>query len=104
MRFLFAAFLAIGALQDPVPTGTAAIEGVVTRAGTSQPIEKAHVVIWGDKGPDFEARTDGNGHFVVSNMPAGIFNIQVQAEGYLDNPSSPKMLVRLGFGDPQPLS
>jgi hypothetical protein len=60
------------------------------------------VAIWGDRGPDFQATTNGNGHFVVSNMPAGIFNIQVLAEGYLPNPL-PKMVVRIGLNDRQRL-
>ena len=102
MRLLLAAFLALIAVQDPAPTGTAAIEGVVTRAGTSQPIPNARVAIWGDRGPDFQATTDGNGHFVVSNMPAGSFNIEVRAEGYLPNPSS-NMMVRIGLSDRQRL-
>jgi len=102
MGFLFAVIFALAGLQDPVPTGTAAIEGVVTRAGTSQPIEKAHVTIWGDKGSSFEATTDGNGHFVVSNMPAGTFNVQVQAEGYSDNPPA-NMVVLVGLSDRQRL-
>lgn len=102
MVLLLAAFLALIGVQDPAPTGTASIEGVVTRAGTSQPIQNARVAIWGDRGPDFQATTDGNGHFVVSNMPAGIFNIEVLAAGYLPHPSM-NIVVRLGLSDRQRL-
>jgi hypothetical protein len=103
MRFLLVALLWLSGLQDPVPAGTAAVEGVVTRAGSSQPIENAHIVLFGDRGPRFEARTDGNGHFIVSNMPAGIFNIQVQADGYRGYPPSDLMVVRIGLSAGQRL-
>jgi hypothetical protein len=102
MSLLLAACLALIGTRAPAPTGTASIEGIVTRAGTSQPIENARVTVWADRGPDFRATTDANGNFVVSNMPAGIFNIEVQAEGYLPNPSS-NMIVRLGLSDRQRL-
>jgi hypothetical protein len=102
MRLLLAALLALIGAQDPAPGGTASIEGRVTRAGTSQPIVNARVAVWGDRGPDFQTTTDGNGHFVVSNMPAGIFNIEVRAEGYLPNPL-PNMVVRISLSDRQRL-
>jgi hypothetical protein len=102
MSLVLAAFLALIGVQNPASAGTASIEGMVTRAGTSQPIENARVAVWGDRGPDFRATTDANGHFVVSNMPAGIFNIEVQAEGYLPNPSS-NMRIRIGLSDRQRL-
>jgi hypothetical protein len=102
MVLLLAALLVLIGLQAPAPTGTASLEGLVTRAGTSQPIQNARVAIWGDRGPDFQATTDGNGRFVVSNMPAGIFNIQVLAEGYLPNPL-PNLVVRIGLNDRQRL-
>jgi hypothetical protein len=102
MRLLLAALLTLIGVQELAPTGTASLEGRVTRAGTSQPIVNARVAVWGDRGPDFQATTDGNGHFVVSNMPVGIFNIKVQAEGYLPNPL-PNMVVRIGLSDRQRL-
>src|SRR5262245_28734502 len=64
MSLALAAFLALLGVQEPAATGTGSIEGTVTRAGTSQPIENAVVAVWGDRGPDFRATTDANGHFV----------------------------------------
>jgi hypothetical protein len=102
MNLLLAAFIALIGVQEPAPIGTSSVEGLVTRAGTSQPIPNARVAIWGDRGPDFKATTDPNGRFVVPNMPAGIFNIAVQADGYLPNPLPP-MITRIGLNDRQRL-
>jgi hypothetical protein len=103
MAFLLTLLLALGGLQAPAATGTAAIEGVVTRAGTSQPIEKVRVVVVSDQGWYSEAMTDGNGRYVVSNLPAGIFYLSVEAEGYFDNYSKSSTRVRLGLSDRQRL-
>jgi len=87
MTLLLAVLLALIGVQDTTPAGTASVEGVVTKAGTPQPVANASVVIWCCPfSPDFEAATDGNGHFVVSNLPAGSFHIEVKAEGYLPYP------------------
>src|SRR5436190_16753564 len=87
MSLLLAAVLALIGVQGTPPAGTASVEGVVTKAGTSQPVANASVVIWWSPfSPNFEATTDGNGHFIVSNMPAGNFHIEVKAEGYLPYP------------------
>src|SRR5688572_28823813 len=98
MEILIAILVALSGLQQQAPIGTATIEGVVTRAGTSQPIGNARVAVISDRGKHFEASTDGNGHFVLSNLPADIFNFQVQAEGYVDDPA-PRIVVRLGLRD-----
>jgi Carboxypeptidase regulatory-like domain len=89
MIVLIVALLVMASPQE-TQNGPAAIEGVVTRAGSLQPVWNARVAIWGDSGPDFETKTDANGRYVFSNLPPGIFNIEVEAEGYLTvpNPSS----------------
>jgi len=96
---VIAVFLALLSLQAP-QTATSVIEGTVTRAYSTQPVEGARVGIWGDHGPDFEARTDANGHYVVGYLPAGVYNIEVQAAGYVSVPNpSTDQKVRLTVGD-----
>ena len=102
MHLLLAAFFALISVQEAPPAGTASVEGVVTKAGTSQPIANASVVIWSLRGPGFRATTDGNGHFVISNVPAGTFGIDVQAEGYLPN-QLPNNLTLIALSDRQQL-
>jgi hypothetical protein len=91
MHLLLAALLVFIGVQDTPPVGTGSVEGVVTRAGTSQPVANASVVVFKQGRPsslDFgvTTETDGNGHFVVSNMPAGNFRLDVKADGYLPYP------------------
>src|SRR5262245_47515603 len=82
---LIAALFILAGFQDP-QVGQGAIEGIVVRAGSAQPIEGARVAIWGDRGPDFETRTDVNGRYAFSGLPAGPFNMEVQADGYVSSP------------------
>src|SRR5262245_30285462 len=82
---LIAALLILAGFQDP-QVGTGSLEGIVTRAGSAQPIEGARVAIWGDRGPDFETRTDANGRYAFGGLPTGPFNMEVQADGYLSSP------------------
>ena len=86
MRLLIAVLLTLG-LQNPQ---AGVLEGVVTRASSAQPVEGARVALFGDGGPDFETRTDANGHYVFPELPPGAYNIEVQADGFipLPNPSS----------------
>jgi len=99
MHLLLVALLALIGVQDTQPAGTASVEGVVTRAGSSQPVANASVVISSLSRRDFGATTDGNGHFVVSNMHAGTFRIDVKAEGYLPNPLPNRVsIIRLSDG------
>jgi len=98
---LIAALLVLAGFQDP-QVGTGAIEGSVTRAGSAQPIQGARVAIWGDKGPDFETRTDANGHYALSGIPTGPFNMEVKADGYLSSPDpSTGKTVRITISDGQ---
>ena len=103
MTLAIAALMAIIGFQAP-KTGTGVLEGVVTRSDSSRPVEGARVAIWGDQGPDFETRTDGNGHYAFGDLPAGIFNMEIAAEGYLTVPDpSTSMQIRITIGDRQRL-
>src|SRR5262252_4526488 len=98
---LIAALLVFAGFQDP-PVGTGAVEGIVTRAGSAQPVAGARVAIWGDKGPDFETRTDANGHYLFNGIPTGPFNLDVQADGYLSAPDpATGKTIRFVIGDGQ---
>jgi hypothetical protein len=82
MAFLLTVLLALSALQDSAKTGTAGIEGVVTRAGTSQPIEKARVVVSNDRGAYFETNTDGDSPWLSQDIsPAGVTMIRSLLDG-----------------------
>jgi hypothetical protein len=83
-------------------TTTGSLEGTVTRDGSSQAVSDARVGIWGDRGPDFDTRTDANGHFLFPNLPPGVYNIEIQAEGYVTapNPSS-NTTIRITVGNGQ---
>jgi hypothetical protein len=102
MAFLLTVLFLLGGLQDRAATGTAAIEGIVTRAGTSQPIENARVMVSSNQG-SYLTMTDRNGHYLVSNMPVGTFYIEVEAEGYLNYPPKSGIRVRLSLSDRQRL-
>src|SRR5678816_225047 len=86
MRLLIAVLLTLG-LQNPQ---AGVLEGVVTRANSARPVEGARVAIWSEAGSDFETRTDANGQYLFPDVPAGTYNIEVQADGFvpLPNPSS----------------
>ena len=71
------------------------------RANSTQPIEGARVAIWGDMGPDFETRTDANGHYLFPALRYGTYNMEVQAEGYLSSPD-PSTNVRIRLTHRQP--
>jgi hypothetical protein len=99
MSFLMTAFLVLGALQAPRAV-TGVIEGTITRANSTRPVEGARVAVWGDHGPDFKTTTDANGNYTVGDLPAGVYNMEVQAPGYLAVPNPwANQKVRLTVGD-----
>jgi hypothetical protein len=72
--------------QAPPPTGTALISGVVSSSAGNRPIPNAtlRVVQWvGALGRQMTARTDAQGKFVIKDLPAGSYDITVQADGHV---------------------
>jgi hypothetical protein len=74
-------------LQQTPQTGT--IEGIVTRSGsTLVPIAGAQVTITAPSPFSngtlivLDTTTDGGGHFLFSDLPAGVFKVEVSQEGY----------------------
>ncbi len=64
----------------PPATTFASFSGVVTDAGTHQPIAGATVIV----DTVLVATTDANGAFSIAKVPSGIVDYIVQAKGYTD--------------------
>ncbi|MBI5417833.1 TonB-dependent receptor [Candidatus Poribacteria bacterium] len=58
---------------------TGIVKGKVENKITNLPIEKALVFISGEK---FKTLTDANGEFIISNIPEGIYSIEIRSEGF----------------------
>ena len=88
---LLAITILIALLQTPT-TGTGVIEGIVTRAGTGDPIAGAQIILWSSASPlnGFNGpspippgTTGSDGRFSFKNMPAASYRIDVAANGYV---------------------
>jgi hypothetical protein len=65
---------------------TATVEGIVVKLGTGEPVVRAQVVLSGANGGatgSLKTATDGNGKFVVRNVPAGRYRISAAHDGYI---------------------
>jgi hypothetical protein len=101
MTLLLAVLFAIAGFQAP-QTATGVLEGVVTRAGSVQPVEGVRIFIWGDKGAEFQTRTDTNGNYRFSALPPGVFSIEAQSAGYLPLPNSlASQAIKVTIGEQQ---
>jgi hypothetical protein len=82
----------------PVPeVGTASMSGRVVAAETGQPLRRATVSAMSMRPPDvsrrsgpfqmprsFSARTDDEGRFTITEMPAGEYNLMARRAGYVE--------------------
>ena len=64
---------------DPL---TASIRGTVTAAGTGTPVRGAIVHLMADGSGNRLATTDGEGHYELSNLPAGTYRLTVSRAGF----------------------
>lgn len=74
------------ARQDPAPTGTGLISGVITSTAGGRPIPNAtlNVIQWvGGLGKQMPARTDAQGRFTLKDLPAGSYDVTARAEGHV---------------------
>jgi hypothetical protein len=84
--------------RDSVTVGTGSVLGLVTDARTGQPVSGAIVTIAGTtRPPDTEARTDGEGRFILDHIAAGRYSITAKRGGYFDAEFGQRM--PLGTGE-----
>jgi hypothetical protein len=72
-------------LQVATPAPTASIEGVVTRAGSDEPLVDAQVALGGTgANAPVTARvtTDRSGRFIIKDLNAGSYTLTVRSPGY----------------------
>ena len=63
---------------------TGSITGVVTTAA-KKPVHNAMVVAFNvDTGKTYDTATDAKGHYDLTELPAGGYEVSVSAEGYSD--------------------
>jgi hypothetical protein len=79
-------FLLLQGTASKLPT--ASIEGVVTQAGSGEPIADARLTL--TRGPDSGAAiptvaTDRSGKFLFQNLEAGTYKLAVKSNGYSDH-------------------
>jgi carboxypeptidase family protein len=70
------------------------VAGIVVRLDTGEPLKKATVVLWSrDSGEhSFFAITDDQGHFLLEDLPPGLYSLDVTRNGY----------VRVQYGQKKP--
>ena len=80
LALILVAFLS----QQARPGTTSTIRGVVLRAGTSVPVDKAVVELHGGKAAEpLAVITSSNGRFEFLNVPAGSYELTATRSGYL---------------------
>ena len=74
------------ALQTPE---RASLEGIVTKAGTNDPVPRASIVVTMIQGQVSDvqaATTDDNGRFTVRNLPPGSHRVFATRDGFARAP------------------
>ncbi len=71
--------LAVAAALDSEPAATGNVDGTVEDAGNSDPIEGASVVV---EGASLSAETDGDGYYLLEDVPTGEQYVTASADGY----------------------
>src|SRR5438093_5194680 len=78
-------FAILALLAQPpalLQSGRSVIEGVVTEAGTGQPIPGTRITLFRN-GPARETTTDERGHFAFVGLSQGGYSVSAQRDGYL---------------------
>jgi hypothetical protein len=88
--------VAVMALQLAPPSGT--ITGRVIKAGTAiqQPLRNARLELNGGGATGLVTRTDPNGRFIFSNLPAGQYRVTVTCDGFIRQESLKKIALDQG--------
>jgi hypothetical protein len=87
LLFTLMAVLIQGAAEQ---RGSASVEGVVLRSGSTEPVSRARVLLTpgdGATGRDIEATTSGDGRFVLQNVPPGKYRLTAARDGGAYAPS-----------------
>jgi hypothetical protein len=71
--------LAFGGSQQP---GNASVEGIVLRAGTTDPIERADVTLTREGQSDRNVVSGADGKFSFNNIVPGTYRIRIQRDGF----------------------
>src|SRR5688572_21578029 len=70
------------ALQAPLSQQTGSLQGVVIRAGSSDPVAKATVELEGGGTAAQATTTESDGRFTFRNLPAGAYQVRVWRDGF----------------------
>jgi protocatechuate 3,4-dioxygenase beta subunit len=100
--FLRISFLLTACFSLVIPANAAQVAGLVTDAATNLPLLNANIYAftYDEKTGDsvlFDAGTGKDGYFVMTNMPAGVYNIWCQHPDYMRSPS---ITISLDENDP----
>src|SRR5213594_1171274 len=75
-------FAILALFAQVLQSGSGVIEGVVTEAGTGQPIPGTRITLFRN-GPARETTTDERGHFAFAGLSQGGYSVSAQRDGYL---------------------
>src|SRR6185295_8845256 len=91
--------------QQQQQTGTGAIGGYVTVAGGSTPVRRARINLTGPElRPGKSTVTDDKGYYLLPNLPAGLFRLNVSKPGFVNiaygakKPGQAGTAIQLGEG------
>lgn len=73
-----------GNVQGPLPSGSGAIRGTVTDPSGAA-IPNVEVTAVSSSGRNYAAQTDSAGIYVLSSLPAGVYQVTFQASGFSHN-------------------
>jgi len=83
--FLLGTLLRANAQVSTPAANTASISGLVTKEPGSQPIKKATIeVIAENRGSNYTAATDSDGHFSIEKVEAGRYRLFVEKTGFVE--------------------
>ncbi len=86
--------IVLGANTQDLSLTANTLAGVVTDAGTHQPITGATVLVVDAAGTTNTLATDANGYYAVTNIPTGLATVTVSKPGY--NPTNATPTIVLG--------
>jgi hypothetical protein len=103
LLFAFAAKLYVSQTppQTPLQSATGVIEGIITRAGTTEPIPGVAMQLISRSTPNptsFDTFTDEAGHFTFKDLLAGQYQMRYTLAGYFNSPDGVQSNATLNSG------